>query len=167
MQIVPQAKTTRFEQLEPGELFVFLRIKVPCLALKTAKSPNSDKNEAVLLGPTFPYDLKEAVILPWDTTTVVSYGQNWTVRLPIDPAAWFEDGDTRAPVCLALAGDEVFVCANGADNQFRFFQCFVNLRTGEILENQLPNIGAFTRTWEIVVNMGGPEPQSLINYPFA
>lgn len=164
MQVAPEVSVMRSEQLQPADLFILLGQSSPCYALKTAKSANSQRSEMVLLGPTFPHNIKESVIVPWDAATVVSYGQNYSVLLPTEPSAWFEDGDTRAPACLAISGDDVFICTNGAESAVRFFQCFVNLRTGEILENRLPGVRAFTRSWEIVADGAGRELCSLLRY---
>lgn len=164
MRVAPEVSVTRFEQLQPADLFVLLGHSGPCYALKTAKPANGDRSEMVLLGPTFPHNIKESVVVPWDAATVVSYGQSYTVLLPTEPSAWFEDGDTRAPACLAISGDDVFICTNGADRADRFFQCFVNLRTGELLENRLPGVRAFTRSWEILADGARREPYSLLRY---
>lgn len=165
MKIIPSVRIARFEQLQPGDLFVLLGHQQPCLALKTAKAKDGDREEMVLLGPAFPHDIKEATIVPWEATTTVSYGQDYSLLLPTDPSAWFQDGDTRTPICLAVTDEDVFVCANGGNHSQRFFQCYVNLRTGEISENKISNIKALTRTWELVIAEPRHEPRSLLKSP--
>lgn len=164
MQVSPTVSVARFEQLQPADLFVLLGHSGPCYALKTAQPANGDRSEMVLLGPTFPHAIEESVVVPWDAATVVSYGQNYTLLLPTEPSAWFEEGNTRTPACLTISGSDVFICTNGAGRIGHFFQCFVNLRTGEIVENRLPGVCAFTRSWGIVAEGAGREPCSMLRY---
>ncbi|MDB5430495.1 MAG: hypothetical protein JWP35_1611 [Caulobacter sp.] len=104
----------------------------------------------VILGPNFPHGADEAFLLSWQPTTVVSFGRDFTVLLPTGPAAWNFDKPTRKPVSLAVSGDRTFVCVDGGQSPQHFFQCYVDLNTGEVVEGRALGIAAFTTSWEIV-----------------
>lgn len=113
MEIVPSVRVTRFEQLEPGDLFVYPHARGSCFALKTAKLANSDRNCIVLLGPHFPYESEESHLLSWDSVTVISYGRDYSILLPDNPDSWFMSGSLRNSVCIAIHDESAFVCTNG------------------------------------------------------
>jgi hypothetical protein len=165
MKIVPPARVDRFEQLEPGELFVHIHGGGSCYAIKTSAPSSGDRSNMVLLGPTFPYGADESLLIPWQSSTVVTFGHDYSIVLPVNPTAWFLNGDRRKPVCLAVSGEEIYVCTNGGPAVDRFLQCFVNLKTGEIIENQLPSITAYTNAWEIVFSCAHLPPLTLLKYP--
>jgi len=163
MEIFPSVTVGRFEQIQPGDLFVFLGER-NCYAIKTEKPSNGDRSGLVVLGPAFPYPANESFLLPWQGANVVSHGKNFSVLLPTDPAAWFETGSTREPVCLAVHEGKVFVCANGGPSPGHFFQCYVELETGKIIEGRLPG-AAYTNQWEIVITHPKLPPRTLLKFP--
>ncbi len=59
MEIYPPVRVARFEQLDPGDLFVYPHERGSCIALKTEKPANGDRNYMVVLGPHFPYEAEE------------------------------------------------------------------------------------------------------------
>ena len=160
----PKIKVARFDKLAPGELFVLFESGKPCFAIKTEALEETSESEMVLLGPTFPEGITEATVTKWQAATVVSYGTDFTVFLPQTPSAWFKTGETRTSVCLAISGDDVFVCANGANYPPMYLQCFINLKTGALIERNLSQISAFTKTWEIAVTNPNLPPISLLKY---
>jgi hypothetical protein len=151
MEIVPPVRVTQFNELEPGDLFVIVQDGTPCFALKTEKSANGDRSSMVVLGPRFPYDTNESVILDGDAVTVISYGKHYSILLSDDPDAWFLGGNLRNPVCVAVHEQNVYVCTNGGPSSTRFFQCFVEFSTGKIIEGRLPIYAAYTNDWEIAI----------------
>jgi hypothetical protein len=167
MDVFPDVTISRFEQLEPGDLFIYLDDRAACFALKTEKPANGDRNEMVLLGPEFPNDISEPTILPWKPATVVSLGKHYTIRLPTDPASWLLQGDRHKAVCLAVCGKDIYVCANGGTSQGHYFACYVELRTGKIVGASLNGITAFTNTWEILLGGSEKAQRSILKYPHA
>ncbi len=165
LKILPPVNVTRFEQLKPGQIFVFFDHTSPCYAIKTAKSPNRDRSDMVLLGPGFSTEVPNATLLSWQPATVAVMGRDLTLVLATDPSKWFTDGDRRAPVCLAVCGEDVFVCANGGPTPQRYLACYINLRTGDIVEGRLPSIAAFTRSWRLAAPTGDGSSMTLLEYP--
>lgn len=165
MEIVPSVRVTRFEQLEPGELFIYMDGTHTFYALKTQPPATGDKSTMVVLGPSFPEDLKEAFLLPWQPATVLSLGKNFSILPSLDPASWSLQGPGRAPVCLAVAEGSTFICANGGASPQRYFACFVEVETGAIVEGRLQGHAVFTGAWEIAVQSPNHPPRSILRYP--
>jgi hypothetical protein len=155
----------RFEQLEPGDLFVFSEAGTSLLAMKTAVPASRDRNNLVLLGPEFPHGAYEAFLLPWQPATVVSFSKDFSVLLPTDPSAWTTNGTSRDPVCLALCEEKIYICANGGGSPQHFFQCFVELGTGAIVEGRLRGSPVYTGRWELALLSPNHPPRSFVKYP--
>jgi len=162
MEVSPPVNITRFEQLEPGDLFIYMSKHGSCYALKTEKAKDEDPSDILILGPDFPYEPKESMLLRWQATTVVSFGKSYSIILPTKPSEWFLDGNTRTPVCLAICGEDVYVCTNGGISPGHFFPCFVEVKTGKIIEKKLPGITAYTNQWKIA--LPGVEVRTILEY---
>jgi hypothetical protein len=95
----------------------------------------------------------------------VSLGKAFKILLSSDPNSWSSSGPDRKPVCLALTGDTTYVCTNGAESAHQYLPCFVDVKTGAIIERRLPGISAYTNKWEIVTL--GPDhlSRSIMKYP--
>ena len=119
----------------------------------------------VLLGPKFVHDLAESFLVPWEPATVVSVGKQFTILLSNDPDSWSPTGPNRKPVCVAVAGDTTYICTNGAESAHRYLPCFVDVKTGAVIERRLPGISAYTNSWEIVVIGSGNLCHTVIKYP--
>jgi hypothetical protein len=165
MKIVPPIRTERFEKLEPGELFLFMEHDYQFYALKTQQPSSGDRSQFVVLGPTFPERFTEAFLLPWAATTALSFGKEYSILLPTNAASWSSNGPNREPVCLAIAEDKPYVCVNGGPSPSNFFQCFVDMETGAIIERNLPGHPVFTNTWEIAISQDHQRPRSIVKYP--
>jgi hypothetical protein len=165
MEIVPSVKVARFEQLEPGELFIYLDGKQTFYALKTQQPASGDRSTMVLLGPSFIQDIKESFLVPWQPVTVLSFGKSFSILPSLDPTSWSTTGSTRQPVCLAVADESVYICTNGGSSPHHYFSCFVEVKTGAIVEGHLPGMAAFTTAWEIAVLGAKHPPCSILKYP--
>jgi hypothetical protein len=165
MEVVPSVKVTRFEQLEPGELFLHLDGRHSFYALKTAPPVNGDRSEMVMLGPSFFEDASESLLLPWGATTVLSLGKKFSILLPTGGGTLSTTGPSRTPVCLAIVGERAFICTNGSRTPQRYLPCFVELATGSVLERHLPGLAAYTPEWEIAVLGANHPPRTILKYP--
>ena len=47
----------------------------------------------------------------------------------------------------------------------RYIPCYVDVKTGAIIERRLPGFAAFTNTWEIAVLGDNHLPLSVLKYP--
>jgi hypothetical protein len=165
MEIIPPVRATRFEQLEPGDLFIFMDRQHAFFALKTQQPPTGDRSTMVLLGPTFIGDVAESFLVPWQPATVLSLGKAFSILPSLDTVSWSPTGPNRTPVCLAVVGEDVYICTNGGPSPQHYIPCFVDIKTGAIIERHLPGIPAFTNTWEIAVLHANHPPQSILKYP--
>jgi hypothetical protein len=164
MEMIPPARTTRFEQLEPGDLFICLDGRQTFYALRTQIG---DRSTMVLLGPSFIQNITESFLVPWTPATVLSLGKNFSILPSLDSASWSAAGSTRAPVCLAVAGEDLYICTNGGPSPQQYLPCFVDMKTGAIIEQRLPSSSVFTNTWEIAVLGANHPPRSILKYPLA
>jgi hypothetical protein len=164
MTIIPPLRTERFEQLQPGELFMMFENSVPCYGIKTEQPANGDRSGMVVLGPRFPYEADEAFLIGWQAGTVISAGKDYTAILPTDPAAWILSGNARKPVCLALSDNRVFVCANGGHSPQHCVARYVELNTGKV-ESRLPSHAAYTNSWQIAFIDKQSRQHTFLEYP--
>jgi hypothetical protein len=107
---------------------------------------------------------RRGFILDWQPTTVISYGRDYSILLPVDPCAWFLSGSLRNPACIAVDEQGVYICANGGPSADRFFQCFVEFATGRLVEDRLPGYAAYTNDWEIAFCPERLPPRTLLKY---
>jgi len=167
MQMVPALRATRFEQLEAGDLFIYMDGRRNSYALKTQQPASGDRSMVVLLGPSFVQDVAESFLVPWQAITVLSFEKNFAILPSLEPASWSASGPSRTPVCLAVADKNIYICTNGGPSPHDYFPCFVDVKTGAILQGRLPGLAAFTNTWEIAVLNGNHPPRSILRFPLA
>lgn len=163
MDVVPRLRSARFEQLDPGDLFLYLDGADKFYALKT--QPRGDRSGMVMLGPTFFRNFQESFLVPWQPATVLSVGKNFSIFPSTNPADWAMNGNTRSPVCLAFAGDQVFICTNGGSSPHEYHPSYVNADSGEIIDGHLSS-AVFTRSWRLSVLGEHHPPCVLLSYPF-
>jgi hypothetical protein len=165
MEIVPPVQTARFEQLKAGDLFIYMDGRQTFYALKTQEPANGDRSAMVLLGPSFIGGTAESFIIPWQPVMVLSLGKSFSILLSLESASWSPTGPNRTPVCLAVAGEDTYICTNGGPSPQDYFPCFVNVKTGAIVERGLSGSAAFTNSWEIAVLGANHPPRSILKYP--
>ena len=167
MEIVPAVRATRFEQLDPGDLFVFMDGRQTFYALKTQSPASGDRTSMVLLGPSFIQDVPESFLVPWQPVTVLSLGRNFSILPSLNSASWSPSGPSRKPVCLAVAEEGTYICTNGGPSPQHYFPCFVDVKTGAIVQRHLSGSSAFTNDWEIVALAGNHAPRPILKYPLS
>jgi hypothetical protein len=165
MEIIPSAVVTRFEQLEPGDLFLYMQGEHKFYALKTQQPPNGDRSTMVTLGPSLLLNSSESFLLPWQAATVMSLGKNFSILLPTEVSAWSAMGPNRTPVCLAVAEETAFICTNGGAGPNQYFACFVDVKTGAIREARLQSAAIFTNSWQIAVLGANHPPRTILKFP--
>ena len=165
MAIIPAAKVSRFEQLEAGDLFLYMDHGHRFYALKTQPPPGETRGEMVILGPSFIENANESFLLPWEAATVLSLGKEFSILLPTEASAWFGGEPSRTPVCLALIDERAFICTNCSRFPQRYVPCFVEIETGAVHERQLPGLALFTTSWEIAVLGHNHPPRTILKYP--
>jgi hypothetical protein len=163
MQIVPALNVQRFEQLDPGDLFILISGSERFYALKTMPPTDGEKVQMVVLGPRFIAGENESFLLNWQASTVLSYGKQFSVVPSSQPEHWLEDGNRRTPVCLAISADQAYICANAGHSRSEYAPRYVNISTGAV-EHRL-SYAVFTAHWRIEVVFPDCQPVVLIQYP--
>ncbi len=150
MKILPELTVTRFEQLTPGDLFIFLIREEQYVALAAEDKNEKGRNLILLLGPKFPEDVSGPHLFPWTAATVISFGKEYELQLPIFPHHWSSQPPDPQQHCILLAGNTAYVRANFSPYPRRFQPCYVRMNDGLVEYGSPPGIGAFALEWEIV-----------------
>jgi len=146
MKITPAFTVQRLAQLQPGNLFIFDWKAGSTAAIKVVDPQMNGDPLMLLLGPTFTDDASEPTLIAEQRLTVVSFGNDYTIRLPVSPNGWAMNETPSRSVCIATTGADVF---------FRLplprGECYVNIRSGEIAKGVPSGTLAYAKSWEILV----------------
>lgn len=165
MQVVPNVKVTRFEQLEPGDLFIMLYRDRSCLALKAVDQLGNGDKLILPLDPSFTKRALGPHLLGWQGATAVSFGRDYTVRLPTASEAWAIQAPEYDVFCLAVTSDHIYFRANFSTYENDFRACWVRAADGEVIYDRLPPIMAYALQWEIVIEDTTFPAQMLLKQP--
>jgi hypothetical protein len=88
MNVFPEARVERFEQLKPGELFLAEIAGHRMAALKALDDERNGDQLMALLGPTFPNHVRPGQLVSWERLTVLNLGSDYTLELPTQPQGW-------------------------------------------------------------------------------
>ena len=160
MKLVPKLTATRFEQVTPGDLFIFFTPEQTYVAL-AAKDFEQERQLMLILGPEFPEGTTGAHLFPWKATTVISFGRDYELRLPTSPTRWSAlPPSDPARHCIFLDGDAPYVRANCSPYPGRFQPCYVRMSDGLIKYDGSP-IGACCRPR--IIGHGQGFPRAAMN----
>jgi hypothetical protein len=157
MQPTPKLRVARFAELKPGELFVYEARRVSHVALAVR---NSAQDEMLILplGPTLPEYMTYPTLFNDPGTTVVSFGKDFALRLPVAPDAWSSEAPSPEVNAVALNKDGAFLRCNFSTHPRDFQPCYVDLTTGDVVVNQPghaarfvkpPGILAYATSWSL------------------
>jgi len=109
MEMTPSVRSTRFAQLDPGDLFIghYETGSYVALAVNDPHAftdPNAKEKMVLLLGPTSQTFPRVPVLtqLP-GRGPVVSFAKDYKLRLPCEPGAWLTIEPPDECPCLVLA----------------------------------------------------------------
>lgn len=174
MKIAPALKTVRFTELDSGDLFLLPRPEGSRVATVAMEGDTFDDKLAILLGPTFPYGLTGPHLMPLGGVTIISFGKDFAVRLPVQADAWFETAPPKETHCLLVTDQGVYIRANFANHIQQFAPCYIELATGHVCvggsggaRRYTPptGVGAFAVRWEIVT--AEARPRTILSYPYS
>lgn len=174
MKLATALKVARFAELESGDLFLLPQPEGSCVAIAAVDGDDSAEKLAILLGPTFPYGLIGPHLMPLSGATVISFGKDFAVRLPVQADAWCETAPPKETHCLLVTDQGVYVRASFANFTQRFSPCYVDLATGRVcvggsgIARQYtlpPGTRAFAVCWEIVT--AEAKPRTILSYPYS
>jgi hypothetical protein len=73
VDVIPPLAMISFDQLQPGDLFLYMTGSHKFYALKTVRPANGPAYTMVTLGPSFFEDANESILLPWDDAATVLF----------------------------------------------------------------------------------------------
>jgi hypothetical protein len=162
MKIVPELIATRFEQLTPGDLFIFLIREEFYIALAAREKSEGGRNLVLILGPKFPEGTRGPTLFPWAAAAVVSFGKEYQLRLPTDPHCWSPVPPNPEQHCVLLVDNTPYFRADFVHYPGRFHTCYVRASDG-MVEYEIPRgIVAFALEWEISTIGSDSNPRSIL-----
>ncbi len=172
MEVSPALALTRFEKLNPGDLFLSRHSNGFTIALVVTLNPIADDAKLIFpLGPTFSPDAPIASVVPPPPGRfcVLSFGAQYTLRLPIRADAWTTKEPQSLDPCVLVAEDGTYLRANFLSGG----RCHVRAKDGRILATTQGYPARFEHPlgeclyalrWEIVT-VEDP-PRTILSYPF-
>jgi len=170
MQHSPSVSVTRFAQLEPGALFLWRHREGSCVSI--VADDQDGQKYIVPLGPAFPADIGGPSLVHSTGVTVVSFGKDYTLRLPVQPTEWFLETPPPNIHCILVADGRAYIRVNYILRPNEFSPCYVDLDTGFIFVRGTggfrefvtpPGTGAFAIEWKIVTRE--EDPRVILAYP--
>ena len=172
IEVTPKLTVHRFDQLQPGDLFLFqLHSEEPGVAL-VAQSPSlNGEKMSLVFGPRLP---GADVAGPRLTRALgrdvagASFGKEFSIKLPVDTAGWTRKEPARDCPTLLVMGAKIYLRAT-----WEYDLYFVDASNG-LIESQAgipldqssvprgPYL--FAVAWEIVTTE--PEPRCILRAPF-
>ena len=143
MEIVPAARAARgFEQLEAGELFIYMDGSADVLRPQDpAAGDRRSKRHGASRTLIYSGCYAESFLVPWQPVTVLSFGKSFSILPSLDPAAWSPTGPSRTPVCLAIADENVYICTNGGHFTPALFRMLRRRKDGCDCRGAPPELG--------------------------
>ena len=170
MTISKNPAVTRFAQLNAGDLFIFDHNGGSAVALTVRDPTVGGDLLALIIGPSFPDGGTVPTLRILDATTVISFGRNYTIRLPVHPDGW----RTAAPspelhaIAVSDSAELHFRAAFGTSKDSK--PCYIDLQRAQITVdhsaiNYVPPKGysAYAVAWEILTKEEAP--RSILSYP--
>jgi hypothetical protein len=165
----------KLSSLKPGDLFFLEEHDIKAIGLTCSVS---GKPKTLWLGPLFTQYAKGPELREIRETemAVVSFGNDFSIRLPVEPQHWSYTEPENHCHCLLVAGTGVYVRANGKhpapyEPKSHFLRCFANVETGivEVGEtgeySQPRGTPAYALTWERAT--AETEPRAVLRYSVA
>ena len=164
MRITPNLKAVRFQQLEPGDLFIFASNEFRCMALRGVDPELHGDVIALLLGPGLATNNQMRVLKPGHQA-VIAIGKDYVLRLPVAPAGWAADLPPNDTSCLAVTDGRAFFRGNFGGTGENFRPCWIEAATGTLRYQPPPGIAAYAIQWEIVIEDAALNENQAIAMP--
>lgn len=156
MQVFPRVISKRFSQLERGDLFILLENDERYVALKCFDPADGGDELILLLGPNLPDDLGPPPrLIGEQMMTVMSFGQDYVLRLPTSPEGWMADTPPPATPTILLADDKPYFRANAGHRPGQFRATWVEISSGLASRSAPAGIKAFAVKWELLIREPG------------
>jgi hypothetical protein len=135
MVIAPKLRAARLPQADPGALFL-VRDDTGSYVALAVKGPHEGDRLVLVLGPPSPEVPEVPVLTNFSLdTVVVSFGKEYTLRLPCDVKAWLPAGP-RVGQCVVLSGDKVYVRGRYYRQFNQAIHVYVGIEDGLLVVNR-------------------------------
>ena len=172
MKISPGVTVARLAQLKPGDLFFHPVETGPFIGM-VVHDPTRDGDGLIMsLGPTFPVGAKCPRLVSAPYATVISFGNDFQLRLPSQVEGWASEPPPFECPCIVVAERTAYFRANFSPASMPPQACYVDLATGIILtrgpgQSQVyasvpPGVAAFAVRWELLTIEA--EPREILAY---
>jgi len=147
MNIKPSLVTTKFRDLSHGDLFIFEYDSHKCPAIKLIDPVNDGREMMIALGPTLTPGSKVPELVGELLLSVISFGKNYTIQLPVLAEDWVIDDQPRGS--LATNGQDVYFYL-----QSQIGGIYIDIKKGEVCKAKPQGILAYTKAWKIGIQDG-------------
>lgn len=165
MAITPQLKIERFEQLSPGDLFIWPYHGQAYFGLKVIDPERNGERLILPLGPSFPPEIGGPRLIGWQGVTTASFAKDYTLRLPTAPEGWTELPPGNEVFCLGVTTDGAYFRANFSPHPGVFRECWVRVADGVVHYGRVKGITLYATQWEILVEDKIFPALNLLKYP--
>jgi hypothetical protein len=140
MEVKPNLKVVRFDQVAPGDLFIVHDGTGPHVAI-AVKEKSTDTMLMLILSPASAVAVSVHILtgLP-SHTLVVFFSKDYTIRLPCDARVWF-NAEPQSQNCLVLSQDKLYIRAVSGPAG-RATPCYIDINDGVLL---MGGSGVFAR----------------------
>lgn len=146
----PLLKTCNILDLNQGDLYIFDWHASATFAIKLIDQENTSNSYMLILGSSFPNAQSKLELVRELSSSCISLGSDYTLRLPIDPNEWIINEDKGERPDVMIKGSTVYMRVS-----YRESHMWVNLTKAELCQSAPININcAFARKWEIVIQDG-------------
>jgi hypothetical protein len=132
LKIEPKLRLCEFEELSPGDLFIYFHDNSSCVALKAEDPTQNGEKLIVPLGPAFPNSVNGPYPLLGREKNVISFGKDWILRFPSHAEGWSSLEPSANVPCILKTRDGCFLRANFSPRIGEFLPCYIDMSTGLI-----------------------------------
>jgi hypothetical protein len=132
LKIEPILRLCEFEELSPGDLFVYFHDNGSCMALKAEDPTQNGEKLIVPLGPAFPNSVNGPCLLLERQVNVISFGKDWMLRFASHAEGWSRSEPSVNVPCILKTRDGCYLRANFASRIPEFVPCYIDMSTGLI-----------------------------------
>jgi hypothetical protein len=168
LKIEPKLQLCKFEELSPGDLFIYFHDNGSCVALKAEDPTQNGEKLVIPFGPAFPRSVNGPCLLEGPQTNVISFGKDFILRFSSYAEGWSASEPTENTVCILKTRDRFFLRANFSPRIAEFLPCYIDMSTGLINADTEGLQDRFTRPrgiWAVAVEWElltiEPEPRLI------
>lgn len=132
LKIEPKLRLCEFEELSPGDLFIYFHDNGSCVALKVEDPTQNGEKLIVPFGPAFPRSLNGPNLLQGRQENVISFGKDYVLRLPSYAEGWSRSEPSANVPCILKTSDSSFLRTNFSPRIEEFLPCYIDMSTGLI-----------------------------------